>query len=64
MDPSWYERPEAEAEIRALASAVVDELDRRALAATERDRLFIKVESHETRLIATGEMRYRPVAEP
>jgi hypothetical protein len=32
--------------------------------ATERDRLFIKVESHETKLIATGEMRYRPVAEP
>jgi hypothetical protein len=63
-DPSWYERPEAAAEIRAFASAVVDELDGRALDATERDRLFIKVESHETRLIARGEMRYRRVAEP
>ena len=62
-DISWYERPETEAEIRAFASAVVDELDRRAPDATEMERLFIKVESYETRLIARGEMRYRPVAD-
>jgi hypothetical protein len=62
-DISWYERPETEAEIRAFALAVVDELDRRGPDATERERLFIKVESYETRLIARGEMRYRPVAD-
>lgn len=63
-DISWYERPEAETEIRAFASAVVDELDRRTPNADQMERLFIAVESYETRLVATGEMRYRPVDEP
>jgi hypothetical protein len=63
-DISWYERPEAESEIRAFASAVVEELDRRAPDAIDEERLFIEVESYETRLIATGQMQYRQIAEP
>jgi len=51
-DISWYEKPESEREIRAFASEVVDELDRKIAGATEMERLFVEVESYETMLIA------------
>jgi hypothetical protein len=40
--------------IRAFASPVTNELDRRIAGATEMERLFVEVDSYETRLIARG----------